>query len=90
MKRQLTNDVSNVPDRDAELGVGGNAAGTLTPSSRRSSLVSGQLLYHPASATVLEEPVQEQVSRPFLLKVVLGLRVRDSERVLGPRVGKWF
>jgi hypothetical protein len=85
MKQQLTNDVSNVPDRDAELGVGGNAAGTLTPSSRRSSLVSGQLLYHPASSTVLEEPVQEQVSRPYLLQ-----RCPGSERVLVPRAGQWL
>ena len=66
--------MSNVPDRDAELGVGGNAAGTLTPSSRRSSLVSGQLLYHPANATVLEEPVQEQVSVRICYKVALTLR----------------
>jgi hypothetical protein len=74
MKQQLTNDISNVPDRDAELGVGGNAAGTLTPSSRRSSLVSGQLLFHPASSTVLEEPVQEQVSVRTCYKVVLTFR----------------
>lgn len=74
MKQQLVNDVSNVPDRDAELGLGGNSAGTLTPSSRRSSLVSGQLLYHPANATVLEEPVQEQVSVGTCCKVVLRLR----------------
>jgi len=73
-KKHLTNDVSNVPDRDAELGVGGNAAGTLTPSSRRSSLVSGQLLYHPANAPLLEEPVQEQVSIRTCCKVVLTLR----------------
>ena len=74
MKQHLTKDVSNVPDRDAELGVGGNAAGTLTPSSRRSSLVSGQLLYHPANATVLEEPVREQVSVRIYYKGVLTLR----------------
>jgi hypothetical protein len=73
MKQQLTSDVSNVPDRDTEMGVGGNAAGTLTPSSRRSSLVSGQLLYHPANATALEEPVQEQVSVRTCCKVVLTL-----------------
>jgi hypothetical protein len=84
MKQQLTNDVSNVPDRDTELGVGGNAAGTLTPSSRRSSLVSGQLLYHPANAALLEQPVQEQVSVRTCCKVVLGLTDSDSERVLAP------
>jgi len=88
MKQQLTNDVSNVPDRDAELGVDGNAAGTLTPSSRRSSLVSGQLLYQPANATVLEEPVQEQVSVRTCCKVVLGLTDSDSERVLVLGPGK--
>jgi len=76
MKQQLTNNVSNVPVRDAEPGVGGNAAGTLTPSSRRSSLVSGQLLYQPGSATVLEEPVREQVSVRVRIcyEVVLTLR----------------
>lgn len=58
----------HVPDRDTELGGGGgSAAGTLTPSSHRSSLVSGQLLYHPANTEVLEEPVEEQVSGPRCL-----------------------
>ena len=66
--KQLSNDVPHVSDRDSELVVGENAAGTLTPSSRCSSLLSGQLLHHPASAPVLEEPVQEQVSRPCLLQ----------------------
>jgi hypothetical protein len=64
-----------VPDRDKELGFGGNAAGTLTPSSRSSSLVSGQLLHYPTNSAVLEEPVEEKVSRPG---------------VLGPTVIHWF
>lgn len=63
MTQQL-NDISHVPDRDTELLADGNTAGTLTPSSRSSSLVSGQLLHHPINATVLEEPVLEQVSGP--------------------------
>ncbi|XP_023725959.1 tight junction protein ZO-1 isoform X6 [Cryptotermes secundus] len=45
---------------DKEPGFGGNAAGTLTPSSRRSSLVSGQLMYYPTNSAVLEEPVEEK------------------------------
>jgi hypothetical protein len=68
MKQQLSNDVPHVSDRDTELGADGKAAGTLTPSSRCSSLVSGQLLYHPASAPLSEEPVHEQVSRLYLFE----------------------
>jgi hypothetical protein len=64
-----------VPDRDKELEFGGNAAGTLTPSSRPSSLVSGQLLYYPTNSAVFEQPVEEKVSRPG---------------VLGPTVTHWF
>lgn len=56
-----------MPGRDKELGYGGSAAGTLTPSSRRSSLVSGQLLHYPINSTVLEEPVEEKVSPPGVL-----------------------
>lgn len=71
-----------MPDRDKELGFGGNAAGTLTPSSRRSSLVSGQLMYYPTNSAVLEEPVEEKVSRS-------GVLGPTSSCVLGPTVIHW-
>lgn len=74
-----------VPDRDAEqLGSGGSAVGTLTPSSRRSSLVSGQLLYHPVNKELLEEPVEEQVSG--LLHSIYGyLGPTGLIKILGPK-----
>jgi hypothetical protein len=84
-----------VPDRDKELGAAGSAAGTLTPSSRRSSLLSGELLHHPTNCAVLGEPVEEKVSRSGVLfsytmaPVYWALQLDIGTSVLGPTATQW-